>query len=399
MLSFSSIKIFLSYASQDREQGKSIYLALRDQGHKVFFDRADLPAGEEYHNRIRHAIQKSHLFIFLLSPNAVDSNSYTLEELSIAEKAGSKLLPVVLREAATDQIPAAIKAVTFHKPAGNLAASVAAEVHRIARELAWRRLKRIAFALAIIAVACGVLFYANKTGTKREFLAKDGAPAVLIPAGAFIMGGGENSPRREIFVDNFYMDKYEVTVGRYAAFLKDSVNVKPPEYWETVDLQRDAELPVVGVDWRDADKYCRWAGKRLPTEAEWEKAARGTDERKYPWGNDEPTPQHARFATPSDTSVYKGRVVRVGSYSKGASPFGVLDVAGNVSEWTADWYLESLSSGDLQNPKGPGSGRTKVLRGGGWYDAAERLTTTKRMYASPARRAADIGFRCASSAQ
>jgi formylglycine-generating enzyme required for sulfatase activity len=396
MISFSSMRIFLSYASQDREQGKSIYLALRDQGHKVFFDRADLPAGEEYHNRIRGAIQKSHLFIFLLTPNAVDSNSYTLEELSIAEKAGSKLLPVVLREAAMDQIPAAIKAVTFHQPAGNLAASVAAEVYRIARELAWRRLKRIAFVLTIIAVAGAALFY--NVG-RKEFLARDGAPAVLIPAGAFIMGGGENSPRREIFVDNFYMDKYEVTIGRYAAFLKDSVNVKPPDYWETIDLQSDAELPVVGVDWRDADKYCRWAGKRLPTEAEWEKAARGTDERKYPWGNDEPTPQHARFATPSDTSVYKGRVVRVGSYSKGASPFGVFDVAGNVSEWTADWYLESLSSGDLQNPKGPESGRTKVLRGGGWYDAAERLTTTKRMYASPARRAADIGFRCASNAQ
>jgi formylglycine-generating enzyme required for sulfatase activity len=399
MISFSSMRIFLSYASQDREQAKLIYPALRDQGHKVFFDRADLPAGEEYHNRIRGAIQKSHLFIFLLSPNAVDSNSYTLEELSIAEKAGSKLLPVVLREAAMDQIPAAIKAVSFHQPAGNLAASVAAEVHRIARELAWRRLKRIAVALAIIAVAGAGLFYAHKMKKKPEFLAKDGAPAVLIPAGAFIMGGGENSLRREIFVDNFYMDKYEVTVGRYAAFLKDSVNVKPPEYWETVDLQSDAELPVVGVDWRDADKYCQWAGKRLPTEAEWEKAARGTDERKYPWGNDEPTPQHARFATPSDTSVYKGRVVRVGSYSKGASPFGVYDVAGNVSEWTADWYSESLSGGDLQNPKGPGSGKAKVLRGGGWYDAAERLTTAKRMSASPARRAADIGFRCASNAQ
>jgi formylglycine-generating enzyme required for sulfatase activity len=399
MISFFPMRIFLSYAFQDREQAKSIYLGLRDQGHKVFFDRADLPAGEEYHNRIREAIQKSHLFIFLLSPNALDSNSYTLEELSIAEKAGSKLLPVVLREAAMDQIPAAIKAVTFHQPVGNLAASVAAEVHRIAADRTWKRVKRFAAALAIVAIVCAGLFYANDRRKQREFISKDGAPAVLISAGSFVMGDDENSPRRNIFVDNFYMDKYEVTVGRYGAFLKASVNFKPPEYWETVDLQNDAELPVVGVDWRDADNYCRWARKRLPTEAEWEKAARGTDERKYPWGNDEPTPQHARFATPSDTSVYKGRVVRVGSYSKGASPFGVYDVAGNVWEWTADWYSETLSSDDLRNPKGPGSGRAKVLRGGGWFDAAERLTTTKRMYASPARQAADIGFRCASNAE
>src|SRR5919106_2351629 len=132
MISFFSMRIFLSYASQDREQAKLIYPALREQGHKVFFDRTDLPAGDEYHNRIREAIQNSHLFIFLLSPNAVDAGSYTLEELSIAEKAGSKLLPVVLREPPIDQVPASIRAVTFHQPAGNLVASVAAEVHRIA---------------------------------------------------------------------------------------------------------------------------------------------------------------------------------------------------------------------------------------------------------------------------
>jgi hypothetical protein len=185
------MRIFLSYAFQDREQAKSIYLGLRDQGHKVFFDRADLPAGEEYHNRIREAIQKSHLFIFLLSPNALDSNSYTLEELSIAEKAGSKLLPVVLREAAMDQIPAAIKAVTFHQPVGNLAASVAAEVHRIAADRTWKRVKRFAAALAIVAIVCAGLFYANDRRKQREFISKDGAPAVLISAGSFVMGDDE----------------------------------------------------------------------------------------------------------------------------------------------------------------------------------------------------------------
>ena len=121
------MRIFISYAAQDREPAKSIYLVLRDQGQRVFFDRADLPAGDEYHNRIREAIQKAHLFIFLLSPNALDADSYTLEELNIAEKTGVKLLPVVLREPAMEQIPVSLKNVTFYRPAGNLAASVAAK--------------------------------------------------------------------------------------------------------------------------------------------------------------------------------------------------------------------------------------------------------------------------------
>lgn len=115
------MRIFLSYASPDSDEAKSIYLALRDQGHKVFFDRADLPAGDEYHNRIRAAIDHSHLFVFLISPNAVDTDSYTLTELTIAEKAGRKFLPVMLRETDIVRLPAAIKAVTFHRADGNQA--------------------------------------------------------------------------------------------------------------------------------------------------------------------------------------------------------------------------------------------------------------------------------------
>jgi formylglycine-generating enzyme required for sulfatase activity len=395
MLSFSSMKIFLSYASQDREQAKSIYLALRDQGHNVFFDRADLPAGEEYHNRIRGAIQKSHLFVFLLSPNAVDSNSYTLEELSIAEKAGAKLLPVVLRDAAMDQIPAALKAVTFHQPAGNLAASVAAEVHRIAVNLRWIRVKRFMVVSAIVVVVCAGVFYTIDRRDKRELISKDGAPAVLISAGSFVMGDNENSPRREIYLDAFYLDKYEITVSRYAKFLKETGNVGAPEEWDSVDLRNGAELPVVGVDWHDADSYCRWAGKRLPTESEWEKAARSSDERKYPWGNAVPTPEHARFGKPYQNLVYKNGVAAVGKHSKGASPFGIHDLSGNVSEWVADWYAESFSRADIRNPKGPDKGTVKSIRGGGWYDLPERLIIAKRWYANPDQRSDDLGFRCA----
>src|SRR6266404_3115071 len=115
------------------------------------------------------------------------------------------------------------------------------------------------------------------------------------PAISSANGSNDLAPR-EIFVDSFYLDKFEITVARYAKFLQATGNVKAPEEWDTVNVQTDGEFPVVGVDWQDADSYCRWAGKRLPTEAEWEKAARGADERKYPWGNDPPSAERARFA-------------------------------------------------------------------------------------------------------
>jgi formylglycine-generating enzyme required for sulfatase activity len=389
------MRIFLSYASQDGEAAKSIYLALRDQGHKVFFDRADLPAGEEYHNRIRAAIANSHLFALLISPDAVDPGSYTLTEVSIAERANRKFLPIMLRETDIARLPASIKAVTFHRSDGNLAASVAAEVHRIAVALRRKRVKQFAAAVAMMTVIAAGVFYFLTVQRGQEYLGKDGAPAVLIPAGTFLIGDDENSPRRENFVDAFYMDKYEVTVGRYSRFLKATGHIKLPEEWDTVDLQNGAELPVVGVDWHDADSYCRWAGKRLPTEAEWERAARGGDERKYPWGNDAPSTEHARFGKPYKNPVYKDGVASVGTYSRGMSPFGIYDLSGNVWEWVSDWYAESFPVERARNPKGPDNGTRKVMRGGGWYDQSDRITTTKRMYADPAQRDDEVGFRCA----
>lgn len=251
-------------------------------------------------------------------------------------------------------------------------------------------------ALAGIAVVSLAVFYALKFRSTTERVGNDGAPAVVIPAGAFVMGDDEESLRREIFVDAFYMDKYEITVSRYAKFLEATGKVRPPDEWDTVDAKRDAELPVVGVDWRDADSYCRWAGKRLPTEAEWEKAARGADERKYPWGSDVPTPEHARFGKPYQNPVYKDGVAAVGTHAKGASPFGIYDLSGNAWEWVADWYSDSFPRADARNPKGPESGTGKVMRGGGWYDQPPRLTTTKRMHAKPVHRSDDVGFRCAS---
>ena len=122
---------------------------------------------------------------------------------------------------------------------------------------------------------------------------KDGAPMVLVPAGEFAMGspegkgGSDEQPPHMVDLDAFYIDQYEVTVERYKRFLTQTDRTHP-KYWEQVELKRDAQKPVVGIDWDDAQAYCQWAGKRLPSEAEWEKAARGTDKRPYPWGTKEP---------------------------------------------------------------------------------------------------------------
>jgi formylglycine-generating enzyme required for sulfatase activity len=397
------MKIFLSYASEDREWVEPINLALRAQGHKVFFDRTDLPPGEEYDTRIREAIEGSELLVFFLSPASLDAGSYTLTELHIAQKIWShpagKLLPVALRPIELDRVPPYLKSVTFLQPEGNITATVADEVHRIALARRRKLLKNFAkgFAAAIL-VGLGGYFYLAKWEPSRETTGKDGAPAVFIPAGNFTMGDNEEAPLREIYVDAFYLDKYEVTTSRYAKFLHATGSAKPPEGWEEVNLDSMGNLPVIGIDWRDADAYCRWAEKRLPTEAEWEKGARGTDGREYPWGNEEPTPARANFGK-SAASPYKGGLSTVGKHKDGKSPYEAEDLAGNASEWVADWFAESFERGDVRNPKGPETGTGKVIRGGGWYDSADKIKSTKRYHARPTTRAEDIGFRCARDLQ
>lgn len=393
------MKIFLSYASEDRAKADGVRYALHADGHDVFFDREDLPAGDEFHTRIRRGIEQSDLFIFLVSPYAVDAGSYTLNELAIAEKTwrapAGRVLPVILEPVPIDALPAFLRAVTFLETLGNVPAAVVDAVHRLTLAQRRRRLQRLVPAAAVAAmgvVGAALYFAPRELPAVRD--GNDGAPAILIDAGVFTMGDDDAAPRREVYVDAFYMDRYETTVAQYGQFLSSSRAPAPPDYWDTVDPIRHANLPVIGVDWRDANAYCRWAGKRLPTEAEWEKAARGADERLYPWGDASPTLSHANYQNTSP-DAYDGGLAAVGSHGTGKSAYGIEDMAGNAAEWVADWYSESFAAGDADNPKGPADGPGHVVRGGGRYDPDYRITATGRFFAPPATRADDIGFRCA----
>jgi formylglycine-generating enzyme required for sulfatase activity len=233
----------------------------------------------------------------------------------------------------------------------------------------------------------------------RELIGKDGAPMVLVSAGEFTMGGDSiDNPRHPVYLDAFYMDKYEVTASRYAKFLQ-ATRRQLPFKWSEMSLVSHGDRPVIGVTWEDADAYCRWASKRLPTEAEWEKAARGTDGREYPWGNEAPTPRHANFNKCCEWKGY-GVLAIVGSLEAGRSPYGIYDLAGNVSEWVADWYDNTSYKYELErNPKGPRDGEEKVVRGGSWYDSALLQRSALRSRSYPSAPSTDRGFRCAKDAK
>ncbi|MEJ0100675.1 MAG: SUMF1/EgtB/PvdO family nonheme iron enzyme [Pseudomonadota bacterium] len=393
------MRLFLSYASQDRAVADSIREALAAQGHQVFFDRDSLPPGASFDDRIHDAIYRCDLFIALLSPDAVDAGSYTLNEIGMAAQlwpnASFRVLPVMLKPTSFDALPPYLKSVTVLQTDGNLAAAVVDAVHGLAALRRRRVLLKASVVIGTVAVVAIAAVLAWRHFGSSPLTGSDGAPAVLVPAGKSVLGDDENTPLREIYTNAFYIDKVEVTVARYARFLKATSSLQPPDYWDEVDAAKDADKPVIGVSWRDADSYCKWAGRRLPTAAEWERAARGADQRMYPWGNEPPDAARANSGRDEADKPYADGVAVVGAHPTGASPFGVQDLAGNVGEFVADWYSESFPHEDVRNPRGPAAGTDKVIKGGSWYDAPARLVVARDAYAGLDYRSDDTGFRCA----
>ncbi len=231
---------------------------------------------------------------------------------------------------------------------------------------------------------------------------------ILIPADSFLMGCGQGEPScnenerplHGVILDEYLIDKYEVTNAAYAACVAAGSCNAPSstESWTRnsyYNIEEYGNFPVIWVSWNDATDYCRWAGKRLPTEAEWEKAARGSsDTRPFPWGNDPPTCELSNFKR--DGSDCFGDTSEVGSYPDGASPYGVMDMSGNVWEWVADLYDgEYYQNSPERNPGGPSTGEFRTTRGGGWDSTPLDIRVSNRNNVDPTATGDAIGFRCA----
>lgn len=236
---------------------------------------------------------------------------------------------------------------------------------------------------------------------------------VFVPAGEFTMGENKrydwtfmlayniyDGPEHAVYLDAFYMDKYEVTNEQYKKFVEET-GYRRPSCWNDARFNQPNQ-PVVGIGWDDAVAYAKWDGKRLPTEAEWEKAARGTDKRLWPWGN--------KFDK-KKCNVWESEVTRmwesrtnattiVGKYEDGKSPYGCYDMSGNVWEWCADYYDQNYYTvAPLRNPKGPELGLQRVIRGGSFLYFGHYARCSARYRVPTYTQSPQIGFRCAKSAE
>jgi formylglycine-generating enzyme required for sulfatase activity len=236
----------------------------------------------------------------------------------------------------------------------------------------------------------------------KTIVGDDDREMVQIPEGPFTMGSKDGdpdeAPEHPVYLTTFYIDKKEVTQAEYDRYVRMTKRGKPfiPVFEDDQAKILKPELPAIGMSWPDATAYCKWAGKRLPTEAEWEKAARGEGRRRYPWGNEF---ESGRANVDGDEDGFK-YLAPPGSLEAGRSPYGLYEMTGNVAEWVADSYDEHYyDKTPYRDPPGPDEGQHKVIRGGSWRETPQNARVTKRFQAKMWRTDSTIGIRCAKDAE
>ena len=439
--------VFISYSHRDTEYAHALAAHLQEKGFEVWIDER-LDYGAQWPQELQKQLDTCSAFVLIMSPRSYASD-WVQSELQRARRKGKPLFPLLLEgdepwlsvestqyyDVRGGKLPDAKFYAALERALSAPGRPVEKPVHVPISPMAAKRNPGIILGvvgagalLLILAVTVPRLVSApssepetspaaissaeiegnptfappesTESDSPADFIDSRGVPMRFVPAGNFIMGNEasqypEERPVHTVYLDDFYIDKFEVTNALYAECVDEGA-CQPPN--ETGSFTRAsyygdpvyADYPVVYVEWEEANAYCRWRGMKLPTEAQWEKAARGTDGRLYPWGNN-------IDQTYANYNEYVGDTTRVGSYETGKSIYNVYDMSGNAWEWVADWFSNTYYlDTPLTNPTGPVSGEYRVLRGGSWHDQAETVTASSRGWSQLEYfYNVDFGFRCA----
>ncbi len=406
-----------SHASRDRQAADRVYEALETEGIRCWVAHRDILPGDDWLESIIEAVEKSKVVVLVFSSNANDSQ-WVKDEITMALDEKIKIIPFRIDDVSPrgglkilkyrcQWLDAFTSPLEEHiEKLVNVVCRYLGKEPKIVKKSKVSEQPEVPGKKILVPKEMpeDVKKIAEKIGVQKVIKNDKGfweadysgdIIVVYIPEGEFKMGSNdydEEKPIHTVYLDGYWMGMYEVTLGQYKEFISDQGYAALPSYVSKYSPGDDH--PVTGVSWEDANAYCKWLSKKkglnfkLPTEAQWEKAARGSDGRKYPWGNNGPDETLANFAENI------GKPSLVGSYSNGASPYGLLDMAGNVWEWCYDWYDSGYyNKSPDRNPKGPDGGSNRVMRGGGWGNFDEGLRCAYRNYDRPSNRLVNLGFR------
>jgi formylglycine-generating enzyme required for sulfatase activity len=438
-------QIFISYSRKDIAFIDKLAADLKKSGLDVWYDVSGIAGGDRWRSEIENALRNSQYVLVVLSPDAVLSQ-WVEREFLFSNNLQKKIIPLMYRscEIPLNYVDINIIDVQGDNYATNFdelleALSIDSETADVlsSTNKSPTRRTRVPYIVLISGVAIVMvallaapairrifvpvslvptltLDMANVPTSESSFMATGslmatattmpspasvpsettdakGVAMVLVPAGSFTMGSDHGDvdevPVHSVTLDGFYIDKYEVTNALYKACVNANA-CHPPKDINDYSNSQYADHPVIYIDWNMAKTYCEWRGAKLPTEAQWEKAARGADGRTYPWGE-------SISCSEANYLGCSGGTTSVATHPAGVSPFGVYDMAGNVWEWVADWYSETYYQvTPLENPIGPDEGSSKVVRGGAWNVDTVAVYSSVRNAKTPNISDNDIGIRC-----